>query len=268
MISFSIVGFSAWAPGLKTPQDWAAWAAHPVFPRVDAEPAVGSMPPMMRRRADFHAKMALEVAYQCLPDAHTDIPTVFCSRIGEVARSVDMLKTLTDTHTVSPTSFSLSVHNAVAGLFSIARKARAASTSLAARNTMIENALIEAVGLLHDGAPKVLLVVSCNTLPEDYAPYSDHTDLPYAWAWQIAPPADTPRFSLAWFNADTPEKPTSPSHGTPKAASPAEADPSQNPTPPSLFLPPELSVLRFYLSGESLFRRQEGRTLWEWRRDE
>jgi hypothetical protein len=76
---------------------------------------------MLRRRAGFLSKMALEVAYQCLGE-QIDVPTVFCSRHGEAARSVDLLLDLAKGEPLSPTSFGLSVHNATGGLFSIARR--------------------------------------------------------------------------------------------------------------------------------------------------
>ncbi|HWT71416.1 MAG TPA: beta-ketoacyl synthase chain length factor, partial [Oxalicibacterium sp.] len=87
-VSFSLADYAAWAPGLDTPQAWAAWAETPHPITGSDEPKVSQMPPMLRRRAGFLGRMALEVAYRCI-NGQSDIPVVFCSRHGEVARAVE-----------------------------------------------------------------------------------------------------------------------------------------------------------------------------------
>ena len=119
---------------------------------------------MLRRRAGFLGKMALEVAYQCLGQ-RIDVPTVFSSRHGEASRSVDLLLDLAKGVPLSPTSFGLSVHNATGGLFSIARTDHANSIALAAGQSTVEHAVIEACGLLAEGEPAVLLVAYDCPLP-------------------------------------------------------------------------------------------------------
>ena len=89
------------------------------------------------------------------------MPTVFCSRHGEVSRSVDLLMDLAKAEPLSPTSFGLSVHNATAGLFSIARSDHTNSIALAAGQSSVEHAVIEACGLLADGEPRYCW--SCTT---------------------------------------------------------------------------------------------------------
>jgi hypothetical protein len=53
--------------------------------------------------------------------ADSDVPLVFASRHGDVARSMDLLGALVSDQPLSPTGFGLSVHNAIAALYSIAR---------------------------------------------------------------------------------------------------------------------------------------------------
>jgi hypothetical protein len=151
---------------------------------------------MLRRRAGFLGKMALEVAYQCLGE-QIDVPTVFCSRHGEAVRSVDLLLDLAKGEPLSPTSFGLSVHNATGGLFSIARQDHANATALAAGKSSVEHAVIEACGLLAEGEPKVLLVVYDSPLPGLYASFQDCEEQPFAWAWLIEPPARR-SIALSW----------------------------------------------------------------------
>src|SRR4030095_12515293 len=171
-VSFSIASCAAWAPGMETKEAWIAWAKANHVIAGDIAAPVQAMPPMLRRRAGFLGKMALEVAYQCLGQ-RIDVPTVFCSRHGEASRSVDLLLDLAKGVPLSPTSFGLSVHNAAAGLFSIARLDHASSTALAAGKSSVEHAVIEACGLLAEAESEVLLVVYDLPLPQIVAAFQD-----------------------------------------------------------------------------------------------
>jgi hypothetical protein len=195
-VHFSIVSHAAWAPGIETQEAWQAWAHSNFVISGDTQPSVSAMPAMLRRRADFLGKMALEVAYQCLGD-RTHVPTLFCSRHGEVSRSVDLLTDLAKGIPLSPTSFGLSVHNAMGGLFSIARKDQANNIALAAGKSSVEHAVIEACGLLADGESSVLVVVYDCPLPGIYDEFADEEDQPHAWAWLIQAPGENV-VSLTW----------------------------------------------------------------------
>jgi hypothetical protein len=87
---FSVASSAAWAPQIETRDAWLAWAFDHEVVAGRSTPCVEAMPSILRRRAGFLGKMALEVAYQCL-GARTDIPTIFSSRHGEAARSADLL---------------------------------------------------------------------------------------------------------------------------------------------------------------------------------
>jgi hypothetical protein len=198
------------------------------------------MAPMLRRRAGFLGKMALEVAYQCLGERF-DVPTVFSSRHGEASRSVDLLLDLAKGAPLSPTSFGLSVHNATGGLFSIARGDHASNTAIAAGPTSVEHAVIEACGLLTDGEPEVLLVVYDCPLPDVYSSFKDCNEQPYAWAWLMRPPGDEV-ISLGWTVAKDQNRQT------------VEQ------------ISPGLDVLRFYLRKEPALERISDRRRWLWTR--
>ncbi|MQA19148.1 beta-ketoacyl synthase chain length factor [Rugamonas rivuli] len=237
-VSFSISRHAEWAPGLTGPEAWQQWAQAPFAIQPGEEPGVKAMPAMLRRRAGFLGKMALEVAYQCL-DGRTDIPTVFCSRHGEVARSLELLTDLARGEPLSPTAFSMSVHNAIAGLLSIARSDRANQLALAAGAATIEHAVIEACGMMADGAPMVLLVACDCPLPALFASFEDCEEQPYAWAWLLTPAGDD-AVSLSWSAS-------------------AEA--------PSAGMPAGLEVARFQLRGARRLERNDGRMRWSWSRD-
>src|SRR5438034_61588 len=105
-VNFSVTTDAAWAPGIETEAAWRSWAKNSSVIKGESGPAVNSMPPMLRRRAGFLGRMALEVAYRCL-GTRVDIPIVFSSRHGEAARSVDLLLDLANKRLLSPTSFGL-----------------------------------------------------------------------------------------------------------------------------------------------------------------
>ena len=196
VVSFSVASFAAWAPGVETRDAWMAWARGEIGFNGDREPPVKAMAPMLRRRAGFLSKMALEVAYDCLGQK-VDVPTIFCSRHGEALRSVELLTDLAKRAPLSPTSFGLSVHNATGGLFSIARADHANSIALSAGASGVEHAVIEACGLLAEGATEVLLVVYDCPLPTIYASFQDCDERPFAWAWLLKP-AREDGYSLRW----------------------------------------------------------------------
>lgn len=240
-LKFSIAAHSAWAPGITTPQEWDNWTQAPFRIGEGADPALRAMPAMLRRRAGFLGKMALEVAYDCLGE-RTGVPTVFCSRHGEVARAVDLLGELARGEALSPTAFGLAVHNASAGLFTIARAERANHIALAAGQSTIEHGVIEACGLLADGAPMVLLVAYDCPLPAPLERFQDCDEQPYAWAWLMTAPADDV-ISLSL------------------EAAPSAAQPGPD------ALPAGLEVLRFARSGAASYRRTSGAQHWSWSRD-
>ena len=237
-VSFSITAHCAWAPGIETPEAWRAWAEAPYKILGDTEPSVAQMAPMLRRRAGFLGKMALEVAYQCL-NGRTGIPTVFCSRHGDVARAVNLLTELAQDSALSPTGFGLAVHNANAGLFSIARVDQANHLALAAGTSTVEHAIIEACSLLADGASEVLLVAYDNCLPTLFEKFEDCAEQPHAWAW-LMQSAGSDSINLQWSMAAK------------------ESPATQN------SLPGSLDVLQFFLKQEKALQRVADGRIWNW----
>lgn len=240
-LKFSISAHSAWAPGIATPGQWLEWAQAPYRIGEGADPAVRAMPAMLRRRAGFLGKMALEVAYACL-DGRTGVPTVFCSRHGEVSRAVDLLGALAQGEALSPTAFGLAVHNASAGLFSIARADRANHIALAGAGATIEHGVVEACGLLADGAQQVLLVAYDCPLPQPLAQFEDCDEQPYAWAWLM----ERAGADAICLGLDGAEGVAAPAPGA---------------------MPAGLGVLQFHLSGAARHEHVSGAQRWTWTRD-
>jgi hypothetical protein len=186
--------------------------------------------------------MALETAYACTKAGGGAAGLVFCSRHGEVQRSLELLTTLAQGQPLSPANFSLAVHNAIAGLFSVATGDTAPATAIAAGAASVPSGVIEACGMLAGGQPEVLLVVYDEPLPALYQRYATEVEFPYAWAWRMTAPEGT-GFELSWEAAEPP------------------------PTPPPPALPIGLQVLRFFLSGATAETMSCGRCTWHWTRN-
>lgn len=281
-VSFSIANSAAWAPGVGAAAAWQAWAAQPFPLAAGADPALAAMPAMLRRRAGFQGKMALEVAYQCL-EGRRDVPVVFCSRHGDVLRAVQLLGDLVQQSPLSPTAFGMAVHNASAGLFSIARSDRANHLAVAAGAASIEHAVIEACGLLADGAPLVLLVCSECPVPPPFEQFRDCDEQAHAFAWLMAPAGEADTVHLAWqaaasshggisdvtcadagargaMHADTGATATR----GPDASIGTRANASANVC--ATDMSPGLALLQFYYAGAAQLQRVVGRRQWQWSR--
>ncbi|MCG5258782.1 hypothetical protein EM868_05750 [Cupriavidus gilardii] len=248
---FAIRGWAACAPQLHTAHDWEAWSRAPWLPLEGEVPPVAGMAPMLRRRLGALGRVALHAAYAC--DAPADIPMVFASRHGEVSRSALMLEELAGDAPLSPTSFGLSVHNAIGALYSIDQRRPAVLQAIAAGSETAEAALVEACGLLADGHEEVLVVCYDAPLPLSHAMHADEPDALYAWAWRIAAPcADAPRWTLAC--------------GVEDRTGGVDAVAIESPCDAGEPLPHGLAVLRFMLAGSAALRHRGGGRSWIWRR--
>ena len=165
---FCVRRWRAWSPGITEVEGWRAWLAGDTAPARETPVDVSYLPPLLRRRLGSMGRMALAVAGQCAT-GETALPTVFASRHGELQRTVELLQALARHEPLSPTDFSLSVHNSAAGLFSIARRDRSPATAVAAGDDTLAAGLIEGFGMLAEGMPQVLVVYADAPPPEPYA---------------------------------------------------------------------------------------------------
>jgi len=172
-LDFIIAKWAVWPPLSPEQNNTAQWLA--------------GISSMLKRRLTPLAKTVFCAVAQCL-DEDVMVPAVFSSAHGELAKSLAMMEMLEAGEEVSPTGFSLSVHNAIAGLFSMAWKNKLQCTVLAPGEEGMAPAFIEGLGLLQEGAEQVLLVFYDEPLPAFYpsSPYRLSSDTHCALALMIA----------------------------------------------------------------------------------
>lgn len=237
MITFNIAQWRAWAPGLTNVEDWQQWSQHPTpLQSSDEAPDVSFLPAMQRRRLGRLARMAFAVGWP-LAQGHARLPLVFVSRHGETPRTFEILCDVAANEPLSPTQFSLSVHNAVIGLWSILRGETSEMTALAAAGDGLEHGVFEAAALLAEGAPAVLVIVTEEQPPQAYCDWIDDVPFPYAVGLLLTPGTD-------WQLSLKPGSETSPRTEWPHA----------------------LNLLRILNTAQSACEHPWKNRLWNWQR--
>ncbi len=242
-IRFSIDHWAAWAPGLLDQAAWRAWLRNPGPVESGDVPALAEMPAMMRRRVERLGRVALQSAYW-VQGEQAPSSVIFASRQGDIGRSLQLLRQLASGESMSPTSFSMSVHNAISALYSIANAQTCPYTAIAAGAETVEAAFVEALGQLADGTPDVLLVCYDEPLPPPYAVFDAGIAFARSFAFRLSL-AKTGGFGL-------------------------RSGPSAQPVAPSATgaaLPADLAVLDFLVHGDApQLLRTVGARQWEWSR--
>jgi len=181
VVEICIESWAAIAPGLETKEDWERWLQQSSsLPEGFSKQAFKPIPPMLRRRLSTLGRCAVSSALMIL-DKEESIPSIFSSKYGDTGISLSLLAEMGRGDAMSPTDFSLAVHNAVGGLFSIVRKDTSKLTSICATEGLVVNSLLEAVGQLQD-EERVLCVIYDIPLPELYQHYCASDAFPYAIA--------------------------------------------------------------------------------------
>lgn len=184
MIRATVKSWAAWAPGQEDAAAWQRWSAAPGELSAEGSPDAKFLPAMLRRRCSPLARMMLTVAFECCEaEELPNVATVFASRHGNINESVGMFDRLAREEPISPARFSHTVHNAQAGLFSIAAGNRVASSSLSAGEHSFACGFLEALTFL-ERAPErpVLLVTADAPLCDTFAPLVDEPRSAYALA--------------------------------------------------------------------------------------
>jgi hypothetical protein len=251
VIAVRVRGWSAWSPGLEDAKAWESWSANPSELASDGRPEARFLPALLRRRCGSLARIMLTTAFDCCDAAEiAEVNAVFASRHGNLNESIDLLDRLAFGKPLSPTRFSHTVHNAQAGLFSIASENRLASSSVAAQGDSFSCGYLEALTLLERYPERsVLLVVGDVPLAPVFARLVDEPAGSYGLALLLAAVDRGVPGSLAFTM-----------NGTPGSA----AEPPGAHRAP--IWPDAIEFLRWYLSDESHLVLGRDRRRWHWQR--
>jgi len=185
---FVLNDWGAWAPGVHGSDDWKDFRfGGRTFDQGDLATVPDVIPKLQQRRLSPLARAVLNAIDQCLRPGEK-LPAVFSSAHGEVGKALDMLRTIQAGEELSPTAFSLSVHNAIAGLYSIAYRNQEEITVIAPGRDGLAPAFLEALGLLQESAGQVLVVLYDEPIAEFYplAPFKLNAEFPCALALRLS----------------------------------------------------------------------------------
>ena len=240
-LRFSILNWSAWAPGRETRAAWCSWAGadHDGDPTTPAP----ALPMMLRRRLSPFGQRLVGAINDCaigLPPARYILST----RHGELARALTVLDAIEADGMPSPTDFSMAIHHALLGLLSIHTGNRLGHTALSAGWDSFANGLLEAATCIAENPDEpVILVHGDDKLPAGYEAFREADDaaLPLVVALALGAPGSAPGCDVTLERAPA---------GA--AAGPAACMAAD--------------FLRFFLSNEPHARASGRRTQWIWRR--
>lgn len=151
-------------------------------------PDLEAVPPLQRRRLGSLARIVFHVLDKCA-DKSQDEPLIFSSYMGEIHRTQGILDSIAVEGAVSPTSFSLSVHNAIGGQWSMIHNIKAPILALAPCSMSPIPALLEAVGILKEGIYSAVNIVYYEEdYPAFYIPFFESLSSPSALALRIVSP--------------------------------------------------------------------------------
>ncbi|WP_051908668.1 beta-ketoacyl synthase chain length factor [Candidatus Odyssella acanthamoebae] len=165
-----------------------------------------TIPPLVRRRLTTLGQMAFRGFYSTKERANgQDLPWVVSSRHGDYQRTQNLLTELSTQEPISPTNFSLSVHNAIAGQFAIATGNKQPQTVLAAGPKSFELGLLEAFCLQQELGQPVGYIYYDQALPQPYEPELSTDKICIAMILtDIAPRNKEPAIQITYTATTTP----------------------------------------------------------------
>jgi 3-oxoacyl-[acyl-carrier-protein] synthase-1 len=201
--------WSAWAPRLEDAEAWRRWAGAPEPLPAGEGPTARFIPAMLRRRCTPLTRIVLTAAWDCCsPEELARARTVFASRHGSINESIELLDAIVRRDKLSPLKFSHTVHNAQAGLFSIAAGNREASSSLAAQEDTFACGWLDALAHLEREPERpVLLVMGDVPLAPTFARLIQEATASYGLALLLARGGEGERIA---FGASPAERPWAP----------------------------------------------------------
>ena len=167
--ALTLLAWQARVPGVNELEEWQAWAHKSGAPDPDAGSQFKKpveLPMMVARRLGDGSKQAIECGLILLRQQPDIEAVVYTSRHGELARNYKILQSLAAKQSVSPTDFTMSVHNSTVGHLTIISKKPLVASSVSAGMDTFQQGVLEVMSLLSAGYKKVLLVDFEDTVPD------------------------------------------------------------------------------------------------------
>jgi len=130
-------------------KEWSAWGLGELLGLTNCthiqqgKPNVDSLSSMVKRRMPLLSKYIFDMQSQ---QSVQQIPIVFASKNAELNRTFKIIRSFDSD--VSPTQFSMSVNNAIAGLLSVINADKSNYTVIDSLSGVLETALVEASSML------------------------------------------------------------------------------------------------------------------------
>ena len=170
-LNLSIENWAAWIPADAAwiPADSGKQETTSDSRISTLEPDVCFLLANQRRRLSPLSRIVVDTYHRAnsSPTEGLQIPSILCSTYGEHVRNTNLILDISANSDVSPTAFSLSVHNAVAGLISIFYGNEAPCLTMATNKKGVSVALFEAYSMLRETS-KLSLTVYDGPVHESY----------------------------------------------------------------------------------------------------
>jgi hypothetical protein len=161
--------FTAWAPGLDTPQAWHEWARESrEILETGESPELAFTESLFRRRLSQLSRMTIRVVHDLLP-LKGDTKIIFLSFRGEITQQLRINKMLIDQGSVMPAVFSRSVFNTPIAMATIALNLTAGYSAVYPADNRFDTAFLAAAApVLCGDAAETVLVYADELTPREY----------------------------------------------------------------------------------------------------
>ena len=179
----------ALSSGMLEKSAWIGWDGYLKSSSENvALPQTKYIPMIQARRMSHACRLACEVTLNLLADSTENIDAaVFISQHGELGRSTKIIQSIVEGQAVSPTDFSMSVHNTASGLSTILSKNTMEISSISAGSDGFQQGLFEVQAFFSQGAEKVILVEFDDRVPNLYQTGGRFEIAPYACGFVFSP---------------------------------------------------------------------------------
>ncbi|MDH2372914.1 beta-ketoacyl synthase chain length factor [Cobetia sp. 3AK] len=191
--------------------DWRAWQAsatrttHDGRTDITPSPRAEQVPAILRRRLSPVGQACCKLLFTLDPEG--DLPIIHASRHGDTSKILALLDSATQPQeALSPARFSLSVHNAILGMYSITRQSHQPLEALAACGDEFDALMSEALGYLGE-REEVIVLFSDIAAPEAFQHHGDYPEHASAVAMRLSRTSpEAPRLAALPVDAEEPAR--------------------------------------------------------------